>query len=125
MRRRYKPEDALHIAVAEYLAIALPTGWVWSTVDMGGKRTKTEAGLLKAKGARPGFPDIVIFGPPAVEPVVFIELKAKAGRLGSEQEQFAHDVKSLGLRWYCCRSVDDVAFALHQAGVPLRAKVAA
>lgn len=129
MTRRNRPEDALHIAVASYLHVALPTGWVWSTVDMGGKRSKVEAALLKAKGARKGFPDIVIFGPlrdwPDTRPVIFIELKAPGRLLTDEQQRFKDEVTALGWSFWCCRSVDDVAFALHQAGVPLRAEVAA
>lgn len=51
------PEKALHAAVAQFLARALPLRCPWTTVPLGGGG-KIRGAHLKAAGTRKGWPDI-------------------------------------------------------------------
>ena len=82
MTRRQHPEDDLHLAVAQFLDLALPKDAAWTTVEHGGKRTKAEAGKLKAKGLKPGWPDIQIVYRGRL---ILFELKAPGGLLSLAQ----------------------------------------
>ena len=83
MARRNRPEDALHIAIAQFLDVGLPRDACWTTVEHGGKRTKAEAGKLKAKGLKRGWPDIQIIYRGRV---ILFELKAPGGTRSPEQK---------------------------------------
>jgi hypothetical protein len=57
------PEERLHIAVAQYLGLALrPPSW-WSTIHHGARVSVRERSMVKRKGARAGLPDIMVFHP--------------------------------------------------------------
>ena len=81
--RRKRPEDNFHITVAQFLDLALPHDAEWTTMDPGSYRTKAEAGLLKAKGLKPGWPDILIIYRGRT---ICIELKSPKGVLSSAQK---------------------------------------
>ncbi len=82
MTHRKHPEDDLHITIAQFLDLALPDDAVWTTVEHGGYRTKTEAAKLKAKGVKPGWPDIQIVYRGRM---VCFELKAPGRKLSPVQ----------------------------------------
>lgn len=58
-----RPEQALHLSAAHYLRVAITSPAWWSTIGHGSHISRTEAGLLKAKGLRRGLPDIMVFSP--------------------------------------------------------------
>ena len=120
---RKHPEQDLQKAVIELLDAALPLDWRAVHVPNGGWRSKIEAGILKAMGVRPGFPDLALIGRDRIrDRLVVIELKAKGkgGRLSEAQEEWRDWFLRLGIPWFLCRSIEDVIAACEDAGVPLR-----
>lgn len=122
-KKRGNPEEILHRHVADYLRVALPPEVVFIHVPMGAKRSKAEAGKLKAMGARAGVPDICVmwrkeFEDHAYVPaVLWIEMKAPRGTLSSAQSLFMLDVMPLGHHTAVARSVEEVEQAILRAGV--------
>lgn len=112
-------ENDLTKDVAAMLDTRLPLGSLFTHIPNGGYRTPRTAGLLRAMGTRPGFPDFEV-GVPRVA-LFTIELKTVSGELDDEQEQW-RDVLQLipGVVWACCRSVDEVIAMLTLHGVALR-----
>lgn len=117
-RIRQRPEEALHMAVARFLDVALPPSSIWFHVPNGGARTKAEAGKFKAMGVRAGVADILIVhgGRPFA-----IELKAGAGRLSTAQENWLRAFRIAGGEWMAVRTIEAVEFALRAWNIPLRA----
>ncbi len=124
MTRRKHPEDSLHIAVAQFLDAALPHDACWTTVEHGGKRTKAEAGKLKAKGLKPGWPDVQIV---YRQRLICFELKASGGTLSPEQKVMHARLSLAGALVYpgAVTCVEQVEGFLRGACVPLRATTGA
>lgn len=121
--KRALTEAQLHRQVAEYLAVALQPPTVWTTFPAGGGG-KARGGQLKARGLRPGWPDIqVIHYRPGFWSGLFIgiELKTIRGECSKEQIACHAAIRAAGGAVFLCRSVADVQWALCDAGVPLRA----
>ncbi len=124
MTRRKHDEDDLHITVAQYLDLALPKNAVWTTVEHGGKRTKREAGLLKAKGLKRGWPDVqVVYG----GRLICFELKAPGGTRSPAQKVMHAQLRFAGALVYpgVVTILDQVEGFLRGAGVPLKATTGA
>ncbi len=87
MTRRAYPEDGFHMAVAQFLDLALPRDAAWTTVECGGERPTREAERLKAKGVKPGWPDVQIVYRGRL---IVIELKAP-GKTPSKIQKAMHE----------------------------------
>ena len=75
----------------------------WHTPN-GGKRTKREAGKLKAMGVLPGVPDLILMskaGP------VFVEVKIEGGSLTDAQKDFRDNVIAMGWSFRTVTSLED------------------
>lgn len=107
-----RPEQKLHIGVASFLKVALPPGVIWFHVPNGGKRSKPEAALLKAMGARAGVPDLAFVLPNGQ--AAFIELKADGGRLSEAQLDFRDDAMALRCGYEVCTSIEEVERTLRR-----------
>ena len=122
--RRVWTEDDLHEAIASALDEALPKGWIHQCVENGGSRGKAEAGKLKARGVKPGFPDHMILGP-ADAPCVFLELKRPGGGRTSEVQERMHEtLRAAGHIVGVVRSLDEADAVLRYAGIDLRTDLA-
>lgn len=116
-------ETDLHRAVAAYLAVVLPLGAWWTTVAHGGFRVPAQVGArLKSMGLRPGVPDLMIVHDGRA---LFVELKARRGVLSDQQRDCITSLRGAGASVAICRSIDDVARALLEWRVPMRARIAA
>jgi hypothetical protein len=114
---RKSPEDTLHIAVARFLNLALPAGTFWTTIPTG-NLSRFQAQRMKAKGYRPGTPDIVIiFNYQAY----WLELKAKDGVVSDEQRAAHFALHAAGAHVGIARSLSNVQLWLQEWGIPLRA----
>ena len=123
MKRRIqnRPEEALHRAVAQLLDAALPPDAVWCHVPNGGARSKAEAGILKALGVKPGWPDIQIIWR---KRVIMIELKPAKGYLSEAQKTMHGRLILAGAIVATCRSVEGVsAFLDTVMGTDWRASI--
>ena len=121
-----RPEQALQIAVAGYLALALKPPSFWSSIDHGaGKMTPASAGLRKARGVKPGLPDVLVMHPIFGHTLVIgVELKATVGRLSPSQHAVGAAFLGCNSHYFVARSVDEVEGFLRGVGIPLSARVA-
>jgi hypothetical protein len=78
----------------------------------GGKRDAREAGRLKAQGVMAGFPDLFLFVPRAGRHGLFIELKAKGGRVTERQSEVMHRLKTQGYECKVCFGFDEAKDAI-------------
>lgn len=121
--RRQYPEQALHIAVAEYLDAVLDrTRAEWTTFPAGGGG-KVRGAQLKAMGLLAGWPDIQIVVRDRC--LCLIELKAEGKGATPAQGALHERLRSLGCLVAVCRSVDEVEGVLKAWMIPMRGRIAA
>lgn len=121
--KRKQPERGLHLAVADYLDMALPVDAVWHHSPnewFGGPRAHALAALMKRKGTRSGWPDVEIL---FRREIYFIELKDRDEPLSKSQNDLHPKICNTGARLAICRSVAEVQAALDVWDIPLRARV--
>lgn len=113
-------EEAVHIALAELLRIAIKPGWIWwhtpnggerpSFINSKGKRISIEGAQLKKMGARSGVSDFLLIAPNGAQ-LHALELKRKHIKPTKEQRDFLRSVIDAGGRGAWCDSFEDaVAF---------------
>ena len=122
-------EQAFHIAVAQYLDVALPPEYPWTTIGHGGGG-KTRGSILKAMGVKPGWPDIIILAPSiswgsSSSRFIGLELKAERGKLSPAQKDVHERILFVGGFVHICRTLAEVEGALRAEMIPLRAKMSA
>jgi hypothetical protein len=117
-RIRQRPEEALHMAVARFLDVALPSDATWLHVPNGGRRTKTEAGKFKAMGVRAGVADLLLF---RNGHSYAMELKALDGRISVAQDIWRRSFEDAGGKWACVWSLEQTEMQLRKWGIPLKA----
>lgn len=118
--KRRSDELQLHIAVADYLKLALPAEVIWFHPANGEKRDLRSAAKLKAMGVKAGVADL-IFALPGGR-FGAIELKAGVGRPSEAQNAFALACADIGAAYGLCRSLNSVACVLASWGVALKAR---
>jgi hypothetical protein len=125
--RRVYREHSLQIAVAHMLDVVLdPKRTWWTAIDHGvGKLGFKEAGIRKARGVKPGIPDIVIMARdfPYQPIVIGIELKAGRGDLSEAQIEVRDEWLSMGHGVYVARSLEEVQDILVRAKIPMRRRM--
>jgi hypothetical protein len=124
--RRVYREHSLQIAVAHMLDVVLdPKRTWWTAIDHGvGKLGFKEAGIRKARGVKPGIPDIIIMAHGIWPPLIGVELKAGRGEATEAQELVAqrwHDVA--GFPVCIARTLDEVQVILAAYKVPMRTRM--
>jgi hypothetical protein len=91
-----RPEEQLHRAVVQLLMLYANRGLlVFVHVPNGGRRTRAEAGVLKAMGTTPGVSDLLIWLPGGGH--FQIELKAGNGRLSAHQATWISRMNDMGI----------------------------
>ncbi len=123
--KRKRPEQGLHIAVAQFLRVALRPPTFWTSIDhaSGMKAGKLAGALRKARGVKAGLPDILVMKDSINTCVIGIELKATKGSLSPAQTDMATRFAECNAHYRVARSVEDVDFILRSFGVPLHAKL--
>lgn len=120
---RRRLEHGLQEVVAQFLEVALAGVAWWSSVDHGaGAMSKAAAGRRKARGVKPGLPDIIVLYRGRL---IGIELKAGRGRASDAQDDLHAAWAAQGASVRMCRSLAEVDGALAGLGVPLRFRVLA
>jgi hypothetical protein len=113
-------EDALHQTVADFLRIALPPSYPWTTIGHGGGG-RLRGARLNGLGLHKGWPDIQILQPPNGR-FLGPELKRPVGGRPSEDQLTVHAlIRAAGGAVAFCRSLEEVEIFLRHHGVPLRA----
>jgi hypothetical protein len=119
-----RPEQALHLAAAQYLRLALRPPTVWSTFPAGGGG-RVRGAILKAAGMAAGWPDILVLHPALGRTIVCgLELKAGKGRPSAAQVAMAAQFSDADAGYEFCWSLEDVQHALRIHRIPLHATVA-
>lgn len=97
-------EDELQIACATWLACEerLHGDIIGYHVPNGGRRSKSEGARFKRMGVRAGVADLIIHTD--MPTTVYVELKAKDGRLNANQKKFRDSVKHLGFDYHIIRT---------------------
>lgn len=123
------PEQDLHKAVAQYLHLALPEEYEWTTIGHGGGGALRGA-ILKATGVKPGWPDIIILKPvdqhlyTGLVRFLGIELKAHKGSpLSNHQKHIRRRIFAIGGHVHVCRSLEQVQGCLRAEMIPLRINI--
>lgn len=117
---RAKPPAALErqtaIALADRLRLAAQSGWWWSYIGNGEKRSARTGGLLKRLGLRPGLPDYLFIGPRGDHR--WLELKRRGrGRISETQLEFAELCRQRDIKHAICFSFDEAESVLRDWGV--------
>lgn len=121
-----RPEDALQIAVTDYLRRALtPASWFCAIPNgaflYGGKQDRARQGAkLKAMGNRNGAPDMFVIDNGRF---LGIELKCGANKQQPSQIDAETALIAAGARYGVCKSLDDVEAFLTGHSVPLRVRL--
>jgi VRR-NUC domain len=119
-KKRRHLEDDLQSSVVEYLRWALPGNATFWAVPNGGKRHRREAARMVRLGVRAGVPDLtVVYG----GRIFCLELKTPAGTVDANQQQMHRKLHACGVPVAVCRSLEEVADALREWGVPLQAEL--
>lgn len=138
-----RPEQSLHIAVAEFLHAVLDPCVAWTAVETSqNKGTRADQAIAKTRGVRRGWPDLQMFwmeyglyDKRDSPQWCFIELKRpeirepgkrkgttrivqRAGTLELSQVECHAYLRERGLDVIVCHSVEEVAAALVDYGVP-------
>lgn len=103
-RKRSHPEDDLQRQVVDFLSVSnLPC--LWFAIPNGGKRSRTEAAIMKGLGVVSGAPDLAFHWKGGSG---FIELKSIAGRQSINQWAWELRCKDLSIPYALCRTLDEV-----------------
>ena len=131
--KRQQSEYSIHVAIADYLRMALPEEAMFFHVPNGGTRNIIEATKLKRMGTARGLPDILILWRSPYKTaqytarthIIAAEIKAKKGSLSKEQKEMHTLLTKLGCVCTVWRSVEECEEFLTMLMIPLKARVAA
>ncbi len=100
-------EDAIQIALLEWLRLAHPTAWPWTHHSPnGGARNAVTGARLKNLGVRRGFPDLTLWLPRGGFHGLAVELKAAKGKPTPEQIQWLDHMARTGWMAVVCTGFD-------------------
>lgn len=115
---RQGPETVAQIQIYRFLRDSLPEDWlIWHTPN-GGLRHPKVAMQLVEMGVVAGIPDLIILGPD--KRIIFVEIKAKKGRLTEGQLKIKAWSDKYGVPFYVVKTLDEVTLMCDQLGLPIR-----
>lgn len=109
-KKRNAPEEDLHRACVEWADLAAgryPLLRRMIHVPNGGKRSKGEAGKMKAMGVKKGVPDLLLPLPSGGYAGLAVELKAHGGKVTSEQDEWLDCFGQAGWLTGVCYSLQE------------------
>ena len=83
-------------------------------VPNGGKRTKAEAGMLKAEGVLAGVADLILLKSNHHYGALLIEMKTKIGRQSDEQKAWQALIEKDGYKYVVIRSFEEFQKAIKE-----------
>jgi hypothetical protein len=107
-------EHKLQVALFAFLKVALRKECYAFAIPNGGLRNISVARKLKAEGVQAGVPDVGVMMP--MGRIVWLELKAKGGRLSREQKQFRDLCDKITHQYCVIHSIDDAHYFLKNVG---------
>ena len=125
MGKRVDRESPIQIAIVDYLETVMPQALVHHAkgeINKRGKSIQIELGKAKRKGAKKGFPDLIVL-PFATVGALFFEVKAEGNYADKNQKEMHEHLRALGYRVAVVRSIEDVRECLIEWGVGFIEKI--
>lgn len=125
---RQDHETPIHKAIFEFLQVALLPGSMIHhspnelDVSLPEEQKRAVLGRAKAKGMRPGWPDLECFAVQREGRAVpiMIEVKSDRGKLSQAQKDVRDGFRAIGVLYCIARSVQDVEDFLEWEGIDTR-----
>lgn len=99
------------LAAYGFVGVHVPNGAVLAGDE---RRRSMQMNALKRAGVKPGFPDLIVLGPPGK--VGFIEVKREGGKLSHDQEHWRDCLALKQVPYAVCRSIQDTIDTLREWG---------
>lgn len=99
-------ESKIQIACVNWFRAQFPMYVIYS-VPNGGKRTRVEAGILKAEGQLSGVSDLVVMFGNKEYHSLYIEMKTEKGRQSENQKAFERKCKIFKFKYVICTSLEE------------------
>jgi hypothetical protein len=114
MRRRQRPEQAIHRAVVAHLRARGAPGVVFLHPANGGARSAIEGAIFKGLGVAPGAPDLLLWrGGQSLA----LELKADGGHATEAQIDMLTRLKDAGVATAVAHGIDEAVTCLETWGL--------
>lgn len=101
-------ESKIQIACVNWFGYQYPQlHAVFYSVPNGGKRTLTEAKILKAEGVKAGVADLILNFPNKDFTFLAIEMKTENGKQTTNQKNWQKEIEKLGAKYVLCRNITE------------------
>lgn len=108
-------ESKLQIACVRWFSYQYPQlHAVFYSVPNGGRRTETEAKILKAEGVKAGVSDLILNIPNQSHTFLAIEMKTEKGRQTDNQKNWQKEVEKHGAKYVICRNTEEFMSAVNR-----------
>lgn len=107
MNRTEEYEQSAVIQWAAYAKQMLPELDLLFHIPNGGNRSISEAVRFKKAGVRAGVPDLFLPVPKGDSHGLWIEMKAKGGRIRPEQREWIEKLRQQGYEAYVCYGAEE------------------
>lgn len=111
-------EHAEQVALVRWASLqhinGRPIGDYLASIPNGGKRGRFEAYRLKQAGVKAGVSDLVLAYPVAPYHGMWLEMKARGGRLSETQRDWLELMRSVGYHAVCCVGFDEARIAIER-----------
>lgn len=105
-KKRENPESRLQRACIKWFKLQYPKETIFA-IPNGGKRGKIEAAIMKGEGVMAGVSDLFLMRGKERYHGLFIEMKAKNGKLRENQRVFIENAKRKDYKVEVCHSLEE------------------
>ncbi|WP_303811844.1 VRR-NUC domain-containing protein [Apibacter mensalis] len=105
-KKRENPESRLQRACIKWFKLQYPKETIFA-IPNGGKRGKIEAAIMKGEGVMAGVSDLFLMRGKERYHGLFIEMKAKNGKLRENQRVFIEDAERKDYKVEVCYSLEE------------------
>lgn len=105
-KKRENPESRLQRACIKWFKLQYPKETIFA-IPNGGKRGKIEAAIMKGEGVMAGVSDLFLMRGKEEYHGLFIEMKAKNGKLRENQRVFIEDAERKDYKVEVCYSLEE------------------
>ena len=115
-RRKNEEHDFQSMAI-QFLEVLLPPDAVCTSFDLANAYSQATGAQRKRRGCLPGVADIYVA---TASVTLWIECKARKGKLSPDQEAFRDAVLAIGHFWCMATTLEQIEVALRATPIPLR-----
>ena len=114
MQRKEEIEQTHLFLWAFYQSAKYPELKNMFAIPNGGKRSKSEAGRLKASGVKAGVPDIFLAVPKGGYAGLFIEMKVGKNKTSKDQDEWIERLMRAGYRCAVCYGFETARYEIEE-----------